>query len=414
MKIQWIAMLALAVTFVCEGAESESSAPGPTISFTTINRSLTSTSDLDKSDDTRAFTSEALFAQSQGRLNRPLTQSELRNIVRIKHESESFNYLRLRPDDNWAMDFIYRYRKIGDAQITQFFSPNQFNDVKVNEYGLALQRSFKIDPLSGFLRASYKQQDREGLIEFLPNSKDAVNQYELNGLLSKKLGRETTSDEVAVYGTYVRQDIKLKIPNPYERNRDIYGLMLTLGQSTGEKISDGQRRISSSEQLFERRFDTRGVKLFGSLLSDVETFGTVDVTKRDIVFSTSICAWWNAGMCSVGSHRVDLGLEVGNLSSKVSGDPSQDNAQRRTGMTLYYQPNASMVLVVPLRRDIATSGPNSFENWKAGLELRFEETQQNIGSARFNVFGTIRYDHQRYTVLDKNVNLLGATIGLRF
>jgi len=44
------------------------------------------TVDLERNDEARSFTSEALFAQSAQRLNRPLTKAELRSIARGKEE----------------------------------------------------------------------------------------------------------------------------------------------------------------------------------------------------------------------------------------------------------------------------------------------------------------------------------------
>src|SRR3990170_1564352 len=131
----WITTLVstglLSISFNCFAQEHEDSL---FILFTTINRYAESTTDFDEIYDTRNFTSEMLFSQSQIRLNRHLTNEELVGIIRTKQQFETFNNLRFHPSSSLSIDFSYRYRKIDNAQITNFFQPNQFNNVDVNEY----------------------------------------------------------------------------------------------------------------------------------------------------------------------------------------------------------------------------------------------------------------------------------------
>jgi hypothetical protein len=172
---RWITRLvSLGFLSVCFDVLAQENKDPPFISFTTINRYAESTTDFDEVDDTRNFTSEALFSQSRIRLNRPLTKEELVGIIRTKEQFETFNNLRFRPSPPLAIDLSYKYRKIDDAQITNFFEPNQFNDVNVSEYGIAVQGFFDVTTYDFFVRGAYKRVDREGIIEFLPDS-DYVN-----------------------------------------------------------------------------------------------------------------------------------------------------------------------------------------------------------------------------------------------
>jgi len=397
---------------ICIDALAQESSNPLRPSFTTINRYARSTTDFDEIDDTRNFTSEALYAQSRTRLNRSLTKEELAGIVRSKYEFETFNNLRFRPSSPMAIDFSYKYRDIDDAQITNFFDPNKFNDVNVSEYGIAIQNSFDAKPYEFLIRGAYKRVNREGIIEFLSSSEEDINQYEVNALASRSFGNETA----ALYLTYLFQDIELDIPNPYNRNRDIFATLIAYGRQKSENIIVGLERdilpTSAIENLFERRFDTRGLKLFGGVVVDIETFGEVDVKKDDFYVGTSMSAWMDVKNWPRPLRNFDITIEPTIFTSKVDGDSSQDNSQYRTNVTFYYQISAPLVLLVPLRYDIAIEGPEDFENWKAGLELRYSCASKKWPSAK--LYASLRYDRQRFFKVDKDLDLFGVNLSLMF
>jgi hypothetical protein len=162
----------------------------------------------------------------------------------------------------------------------------------------------------------------------------------------------------------VFQDIQLNIPNPFDRDRDIFALLFTYGEQDIQGITVGLERearpVSVVENLFERRFDTRGLKFFGGIVPDIETFGDVDVKKNDYFVGTSLCAWIGAKECPIAPF--DITIEPDVFTSEVEGDPSQDNTQYRTNMTIYYQINQPFLLLLPLRHDVAIEGPDDFEN----------------------------------------------------
>ena len=403
-------LLAVVAAGPCLEASADPAAEDPHLSFHSVNRWMRTTSDLDKSDDIRAFTSEALFAQSAARLNRPLTTEELRALVRVKQAAQTIDYLRLRPDRNWAVDFRFKYNDIADAQVTQFFDPTRFNRVVVREYGVALQRGFESDSLSGLLRATYNQQDRKGLIEFLPEAWDSVKEYEINGFVATTLSGEPLS----AFATYVHQDIDLKIPNPYARSREIAALATAIGGESDWGGADGQALVASSERVFERRFDARGRKLLAGVLYDSEAFGGTRVRKRDVFLATTACAWMERDACGRSLGGIDLGLDFNHFSAQNSSDDSQRNSQTRVGLSAFYQLNESSVVIVSAARDRATTGPGSFENWRAGPELRFRRNHKSAASVSVDFWGSVRYERQRYTALDKSVDLLSALVGVRF
>lgn len=370
----------------------------PFISFTTINRYAKSTTDFDEADDTRNFTSEALFSQSQTRLNRSLTKEELTKIIRTKEQFETFNNLRFRLTNSFSIDLSYKYREIDDAQITNFFEPNQFNDVNLNEYGVSMQSSFNAKPYNFLVRGTYKQADREGVIEFFPNRNEDINHYEVNAAISRPFG----DNMMTLYPTYVFQNINMDISNPYDKEREILALTLTYGkQADIRRLEEAVRPISSIENIFERRFDTRGMKFFSGIVYDKETYGDVDVKQNDYFIGTSFAL-----------KPIDITIEPDIFTYEVQGDESRDNAQYRTNVTIYYQISEAVLLSVPFRYDVAIDGLDDFENWKLGIELSSSSTSKERPNRRF--YTSLRYDYQRFFNVEKDLNLFSINISLGF
>lgn len=367
----------------------------PFISFTTINRYAESTTDFDEADDSRSFTAEALFSQSQDRLNRFLTNEELAAIIRIKKQVETFNNLRFRFTYSFAIDLSYKYREIDDAQITNFRVPNKFNDVNLNEYGIAVQSSFNANPYSFLVRGTYKQVDREGAIEIFPNQKENIDHYEVNTTISRAFG----DNMLTLYPTFVFQDSQLDIPNPYDKEREILGLTLTYGKQT--KPDEVLRPISAIEHIFERRFDMRGLKLFGGAVYDKETFGDVNVKQNDYFIGTSFAF-----------KPIDITIEPDIFTYQVQGDDSRDNAKYRTNVIIYHQISEAVLLSVPFRHDIAIDGPDDFENWKMGIELNYQLASKKRPNTIF--FTSLRYDYQRFFKVEKDLDLASFNIKLGF
>lgn len=416
MKKWIIVIVSFSILSMCSYGLAEysgdSSISSDIVSFTTIDKYAKSTNDLDEVADTWSFTSEALFSQSRQRLDRLLSRQELARIVREKEEFETFDNLRLRPLPSLSVDVYYEYKQIDDAQITDFNKPNRFNNAYVNKFGMAVQDVFSEGPYSFLLRGAYNRVDREGLIEYLPKSHEDVNEYEFKGLAFTTIDANVAS----LYATYVFQDIQQRIANPYKRDRNIFALLFSYGSQriNGISIETEARPIKAVETLFEKRFDTRGLKFFAGTVSDVETYGDVDVKRNEYFMGTSLSAWMDVGRRA--GLPVDVTLEPDVFTSRVTGDPSQDNSQFRTNLTIYYQPSEPFVLMLPVRYDVATSGPHDFENWKAGVEVQYSNPVGNTCEKKSNtqLYASIRYDHQRFFNLDRNLDLFTVNIKFRF
>jgi hypothetical protein len=363
--------------------------------FSTTNIGGQSTSDPDRVDDVRSFTSEALFASSLDKLNRSLTKAEFNRLIRVKEQFETFNRFRFRYKNLPAFDLFYRHREIDDAQITRFDRPNEFNPVKLNEYGVAAEKPIDLAPFFDlFLRGTYKRIVRQGLIEFSPASNEHIDQFEINAVASRSVG----PDKVNLEFIYAHQNIKLD--NQLARDRTIVGGKFTY-----------QLFRATLQQVYKRRFGTRGIDFFSGVLHDKEAFGKTDVTKNDFF----------VGASAKGVSRFDFTIQPTVFTSDVGLNRFQKNSQYRTNVTVLYRildeeqqegNPAFLHLVFPFRHDVAIEGPKAFENFKAGCGLVAKLFTR--GSRRTTVLTSFTYDYQRFPKLGKTLNLFGLNLSLGF
>jgi hypothetical protein len=385
------------------GINTDNAVEVPVVFFSTINRNAELTTDFDNVDDVRAFSAEALFASSPSRLNRSLSVDELKNILRPKVQFETVNRLRLRYKQWPAVDLFYKYREIENAQITNFFEPNKFNDFRLSSYGLAVEKPFKVSPYFDlFLRESYQRIIRKGLIEFFPESNEQINQFETKGAISHFFG----PDKAVLESTHVFQDINPIIPNPFKRNRQIISATFTY------QIF---RPLPFLQKVYGQRFETRGLHLFSGIVRDKERFGNVDVKREDLFVGASL----------KGLGKFDVTLQPTFFKSYVTGDKSQNNSQFRTNFNLLYRildeedsPDtrkkimgiypAFVHLVIPFKHDVAMSGLPQFANVNAGIELDIKS--YTTGLRRTTFLTSFRYNYQRFYKLDRNLNLYSVNL----
>jgi hypothetical protein len=103
-----------------------------------------SNNDFDRTSDIRDRTSEAAFSASRSRLNRPLTQAELDSLVRLMTPLEGAGRLRIRYESAPILDVFVTDRTTGDAQVTNFYQPGRFNELKLLDFGASLEKPFAI------------------------------------------------------------------------------------------------------------------------------------------------------------------------------------------------------------------------------------------------------------------------------
>lgn len=365
-------------------------------SFCSVNRFSSSTTDFDEVDDVRDFTSEALFAASAARLNRALTEAELRGIVRKKDKIETFDSLRLNPSGFKylpAVEFFYRYRELEETQITHFFAPNDFNDVALSEYGLGLSKRIPVSAASEItLRAGYRSIEREGIVEFLPEAHEAIDHREA-GLRwdwvqdRKADGHYTREAGISFY--YVYQDIEQRIANPSDRDRDIFAAKARYKTD----LSGG----------------SNAVEIFAGLAFDEDRFGRVSLNKNDYFAGATFFHPDDGGYWT-------LTVQPAAFTSKVSNDASQENSQYRINVVLgryfYTAPDAWWAIVIPYCHDHAHDGPETFESSRFGAKIQYKQLTWRGGHLRW--FGSIGYDYQEFPHLIRNVHGVSANLSLSF
>ena len=150
----------------------------------------------------------------------------------------------------------------------------------------------------------------------------------------------------------------------------------------------------TSENIYERRYDIRMVKLFqlgAGAVYDREIYGTIAVEKFDYFAG----ATFRLGLNSPIIFRA--GPEF--FTSTVENDASQNNSQYRTNLSLNYQFD-NFLFSIPFRHDIAIEGPNNFENWKVGFEINYDLLEK-LGLLSL----TAGYYYQDFFELNKHLNL---------
>jgi len=376
----------------------------PLLLFSSINRFAQLTGDFDNVDDVRGFTSEALLAAS--RLGQNLSDDVLRRVIRVKPQLESLNRFRFRYKALPAVDVLYKYRQIDRGQITNFFEPNNFNRIRLDEYGVNIARAFTIS--HGFdlsLHGRYRRATRKGLIEFLPHSEEDINQYEIRAGVSRFLG----PDKAIFETVYVFQDINQHVSTPIERSRQIVG-----GKFTYQLLR------FSLDSAYRKRFTTRGIHFFAGILDDKERFGAARLVKNDY--------FAGASLKGLGSYEMTIQPTI--FTSRVDGALNQlRSSQYRTNLTfiwrikdeenepglperLHWVNPAFIHLVIPFKHDIAIQGLDKFENYDLGLAVNTKLF--HTGSQRTTFLASAGYHYQRFYKLNKNLNLLSFNFSIGF
>jgi hypothetical protein len=376
----------------------------PSVFLGSINRYAQATSDLDADSDIRDYTSGMLFAQSV-RLHSPLTAQQLQSMLRTEKAAETFDRLRFRYKAMPAIDFYYTHRQTSDAQITTLFLPGNFNDFRLNAYGVAAQKPFVIaQQFDASILAKFEVDQRWGLIEFVPGAKERIANYQLQAAISRFLGPDKATLQFVAARQHIHPEIEPIQPNRYRR---------FVGGNATYSIF---RRVPFLQPAYDKRYETRGWDVFAGVLADNESFPPAIVKRRDYFLGTAL----------KGVGRFDFTVQPTWFTSRVDGDRSQRNAQYRTNfITLFRildeekripEPDTSFYLaflhlVIPFRHDTAYIGPTAFENFKAGIEV---DSKWITYSRWTTSLVSIRFDRQKFTQLDKSKNSFTAQVSLGF
>jgi hypothetical protein len=374
-------------------------------------RHARATGDLDQSSDVRDYSSEAAFAQSRVRRNAALDPDQLRQMIRAREPFETVVRARLRYKDMPALDGFLTSRRTVGAQVTDFFEPFAFSDLRLTGYGFSATKPFTAGHgIDVRLEAGFRKVRREGLIEFLPDTPEDVRQLDVRAAISRYAG----PDRVTASLTFAHQDITPGLDLLPARDRTLASATFTY------QIF---RRLGARETTFGRRFETRGIDLFAGTLHDREAFPAA-VAADDVVARRRD---YFVGVAARGLGRFDVTVQPTFFTARVDSDPSQDNSQYRTHLSVLYRivdeearPRSAMGgpgmhlaflhVVVPIAHDVARTGLDAFESYRAGVELH----AKFFSAARRGVtfLASVRYEFQRYYALDRNLNLFGAGVSM--
>lgn len=376
----------------------------PLLFFGSIDRFAQLTGDFDNVDDARGFTSEALLAES--RRNAELSDEELAGLARVKNQGQTFDRFRFRYGSLPAFDFSYMRREIAHAQVTNFFEPRETNKVYLNEFGVGVEKSLAVAHYFDlFVRGDYEHVGRKGLIEFLPDTWENINQFEARAAASRFVG----PDKAILEAVYVFQEINQNLQVRTRRDRRIAAATFTY-----------QLLRFASGSAYHNRFETRGTHLFAGTVNDRERFGPVALVKHDY--------FAGASLKGLGAFEVTIQPTV--FTSRVESDADErKNSQYRTNLGLLWrikdeedEPGlpeklhrlnpAFIHLAVPFKHDAAMSGPNKFDNYNVGIALhaKFFTT----GARRTTFLTSAGYNFERFTRLKKNLNLLSCSLSMGF
>jgi hypothetical protein len=367
--------------------------------------------------EARNFTSEAAFAASTLRLDRPLTPTELFYLVRTPLRVELYNRVRFRENRLGAIDLTHHYFSAKKAQINDFSDPNRYVDVDVTELGVGYSRMFDLYPVLDLnLDLGWRRTTRSGTVEFMPEQEESFNTWEVAPTLSRFIGQ----DKLSLNLVYVRMDIRdLMAGPPEERARGETIMAATIDYALYRsvvlpKLDQGSLRLG-------RRY-TRGWHFFAGVAQDDALYGLREVTRRDVFAGTRLEGLgdyditlqetlYSSATYFIDATRPELG---------VLEDGTQANAQLRTTAviarrlldedahpgvprsTAGFAP-ASLVFVVPASVDVAVQGADSFENVRIGGEFWLKVIGTGLGGTTFLV--TAGYDFQWFHNMSRSVHM---------
>jgi hypothetical protein len=389
---------------------------GVSLALTSMVRASRDTNEFNGIDDGPRFTSEAMFAQSPQRLNRPLDNDELRGILRTPYRFDIYNRLRLRVPVVGAFDASFRVLRAPNSQISRYTEPNAFGDVEVNEAAIGWRRVFDIGAGFDFLAdVGYRRVMRKGVVEWYPDMKEGINLIEARPAISRFLG----PDKLILGMNFVFMDIPV-IP--------------------GGLVEDRVRARSIRAFYFDyafyrplllpqlpswqlRRTFTRGWHIFGGYVFDDEAFGVRRSEKRT--------AYLGSQLRGIGGF--DFFLQGTLFQSKTTfplqrmpgaergPDVAQTNTQIRPAILVLYRlideettpglprwPLAGLNLVIPVRHDFAIDGLKKFENTRSGVELWAKLVSPGLRGTSFLL--TAGYEAQLFHQLSTVIHTVNLAV----
>ena len=317
----------------------------------------------------------------------------MRRIIRPRKQFETQNRIRIHPFANYypCIDIFHKYREERNSQITNFWEPNEFDDIIIREQGVAVYGINKLFfPTCDFLfiNGIYKYIEQEGLIEFFPYREEKINHYQVQMKIANFLTLHKTSLDFCYAFQDIEQDTD-DIYNPIRRNRRMFNAKIT-------------------------KYDfLKDIDVSGGICIDRELWASTEVKKHDYFIS--------ATFRNVKRKPIDIIIQPSVFTYKVDDDDSRKNAQYRTRITYRYKfkevqqglSREFTYLDIPVSHDIAIDGMDDFENFKVGIRLT---SKILIGDklAGSPILFSIGYDYQRFYKLHKDLHMFVVKLSVAF
>lgn len=363
-------------------------------------------------DDVRAFTSEALFAASPARLNAPLTDDQLRGILRSRGGRDAGARLRLRQGRLPMIELSARGRVLGDAQITNFFEPRSRNEVTVRSIGIASEASLDLYPaFAAFVRVDQMWGDRTGLIEFAPDAKEHSATTRGDLVVSRSIGPNKLDLEFVAARDVITQDVAEPLPRGFH----VFGPTVRL-QLFGDAA-------------YDRRLAPRSSDVYAGATVSGERFGSVDIRHTDMFVGATARALpaFRAGQSiDVTVQPSYFASERRARSGSAPVDP-QRSSQVRTNVIAAYRvidlearldtrdmPNVQFFNLLFIgAQDAAVDGPADYVSTRLGLGVAAKVVATGIGGGTSFLF-TVKAEHQRFAHLDRRLTTVSFAASMGF
>lgn len=339
--------------------------PGATsVFFSTQNSFSRSVIAPGEFDDIRALTSQAAFASSKERLNRPLSTDELRRMIPDALGVRTFNQLTVRNPSLPTFRFFFARDSLTEGQISNFFKPTELTDVEVSQFGLVVERPFILGSFDTLLRGEVRRGTRVGLVEFVPDGEEDFTAWIGRLVLSRFVGPNKLSVELNASYDAIDQSVEA----PIDRNISIFAPALRYQWFGG---------ASSEQQIVPR-----ATEFFGGLSIRDEVFGSVTLREEDYFLAVSVKGM--RGVVPGQNWEITIQptvFKTGRSLSEVSNSvDTLENSQLRTHFSVLYRlrdkenerardrlPTVALFNIVATGHlDFARAGANDFESVGVG------------------------------------------------
>mgnify|MGYP001407195110 CR=1 FL=1 len=381
--------------------------------FSSQNTGARSPEDPGNVDLMRTLVAGALLAASPERLNRPLTSSEIDALIRNTWRGQLLERLRVRVGATNVDAYVEGHGGSG-AQVADYRRVFSSANANVILGGVGVEHVMDLYPAFDLMvRGDVRWGSRYGLVESAPDAHESVRSIVGKAVASRFVG----PDKINVELTVGRDDITQQVASPIERALDVVGVTA--------RYQFYRPLLGSTPH--NRPIAARGSELFAGVAHQKETFGSVDVAKRDLFAGVSF-----KGLPAGGAHSFDVTVQPTifrfNRSARTTSagpvDPF-DNEQLETYATVLYRlvdrendrcgdpPRLLFLNIVGLFSvGSARVGPAMFDRTRAGAQLDAKLVGRQQGGVTWLVSG--RYERQRFAQLNRNEHVLSVSLNMGF